>query len=248
MARKESKKIRPKKASRRSLDPLREQLSVLAREANKRVKKLSDRGLASRALYEAQRTFKRMTSRDESEGLFKSDLKTRKQIMREFARVHEFLNDYTSTVQGARRDRDIKLDRLKGAFGGQYKEMYGVNYDKSRINDDVAKAAFDLYRRVIERAGGWERAVGVFQGKESLVGYGSEVLITNIYDMVEQGMSDASILDLAESMVNNAIKSYEKMAEQMVSDYDYGIVVDDEDAKERRRRTTYMYNLRKGLL
>ena len=247
MARKDSKQIKPKVASRRSLDPLRAQLDILVREANKRVKKLSDRGLGSRALLEAQRSFKRMTSRDENEGLFKSDLKTRRQINREFARVHEFLNDYTSTIKGAKRDRDVKLDHLKGAFGANYKDMYGVNYDKSRINDDLATIAFDIYRRVLERTGGWERAVGVFQGKESLVGYGSEVLITNIYDMVEQGMSTANILNLAESMVNSAIASYERMAERMISDYDYGIIVDDEDTRERRERVMYMYNLRKRL-
>lgn len=247
MARKSSDKIKPKSISKRSLDPLRAQLEVLVKEANKRVKKLSDRGLGSRALLEAQRSFKRMSSRDESEGLFKSDLKTRRQINREFARVHEFLNDYTSTIQGARNDRDIKMDHLKGAFGAQYKEEYGVNYDKSRINDEKAKLAFVIYRRVLERVGGWERAVGVFQGKESLIGYGSEVLITNIYDMVDQGISTANILNLGESMVNAAIKNYETMAEKMISNYDYGIIIDDEDAKERRERVIYMYNLRKGL-
>lgn len=227
------KKPKEKKTSKRSLNPLREQLQILVNQANQRISRLNKAGMGSRALFEAQRSFKRMTSRDESEGLFKSDLKTRRQIMREFSRVNEFLNDYTSTVTGAKKVAALDLKDLKGAFGANWHDTYGVNYDKSRINEEDAQIAFKLYRMIQEEYS-WERVAGIYKGRESLVGYGSEVLITNIYDMVIAGHKQGDILKTARQIVESAEKRYAQMAMNQVADYDYGKLFPDENEKNRR--------------
>lgn len=216
-----------------SLNPLREQLKVLVDQANMRAQIINDNGWVSRAVQEAQRTLKRQSSRVEDENLFRSDLRTRQQINREFARVQAFLGDYTSTIQGA-ENFNTDLSSLRGAFGSKWREKTGVNYDTSRIDESIASETFEMYRRITEAAGGWERAVGVFQGKESLIGFGSETLITNIYDMYVNGRKESDIFSLGLEMINTGLKTYAEMAAKQVADYDYGIVFDDEDAQARR--------------
>lgn len=247
------KERKPRKGGfKRTLDPLREQLSVLVNQANERVSQLIQGNLTSRALLEATRTRLRQSKRVDDDVEFRADLKTRREINREFARVHTFLNDYTSTVEGA-NDFQSKLSSYKGAFGSQWQAEYGKNYDTSRIDSDKASIAFDIYRRIVEAAGGWERAVGIFQGKESLIGYGSENLIIAIYDMVENLPSssfnnepdrESFIIQRGLDIVNSGIKAYEEMAAKQVSDYDYGIVFDDETVQERRAWFAWLFDNR----
>ncbi|MBO7693174.1 MAG: hypothetical protein J6T10_11150 [Methanobrevibacter sp.] len=194
-------------------------------------------GKASRALEEARRSWLKLRSRRDDDELFKADLKTRKQINRELARVHSFLNDYTSTLQGA-EDLTTDMNRLKGSWKTDEDNPYGIR------DEEITKKTFELYRRVVEAAGGWERAVGLIQGKESLIGYGSENLINNIYDMVENNYDEGDIISIALEQVESGIRAYEEMAAKQVSDYDYGIVFDDETAKERRQ--FYMWRRNRG--
>lgn len=233
-----------------SLEPLREQLQVLVDRANERANVLINNQLdtSSRAFQEAKRTLKRQSSRVDDEQLFKSNLRTRQQINREFARVQAFLGDYTSTELGAKQFT-TDLTSLQGAFGGQWEAKTGERFDTSRINKEIAKEAFDMYRKVVEEFGGWERAVGVFQGKESLIGYGSEVLITNIYDMYvnhyDSGiLSEQEIRVRALEMLEQAKNTYEEMSQRQRIDYDYGIVFDDEGAQARRAFYAYKFDLR----
>lgn len=251
----QEKEKKPRKQRPRGLDPLREQLQVLVNQANQRVDELTNQNLKSRALEEAKRSLLRSPTRidDMQSGvLFRSDLDSRAKINRELARVHAFLNDYTSTSAGA-GDFETKLKNYKGAFGSQWEAEYGTRYDATRIDEEKAKIAFDIYRRVIERAGGWERAVGIFQGKESLIGYGSENLIIAIYDMVENiDMSDPTdkrdfIVNRGYDIVEAGMKAYEEMASKQVADYDYGIVFDDEDTRARREWFAWLFDNRKRL-
>lgn len=217
-----------------SLNPLRQQLKVLVNQANQRVRELEKEGIYnSRALDEARRTLKKQSSRVDDNELFKSNLKSRRQINREFERVHLFLNDFTSTTIGANTIQ-IESSNLAGAFGGKWKIETGENYDTSRIDKASADIAFDLYRRVVEAAGGWERAIGILQGKESLIGYGSENLINSIYDMVTHNYSEEDIITTGVHLVNQGLEAYEEMAKNQVKNYDYGVIFDDEDAKNRR--------------
>ena len=248
-----AKKSTTKKKSkpRVSLNPLREQLKVLVDQANARANAINNQGLLSRAVQEAQRSLKKQSKRVDDNQLFRSDLKTRREINREFARVQSFLGDYTSTITGAQNfDGELKsLTDLKGAFGGKWKETTGENYDTSRIDRSIATETFEIYRRVTEAAGGWERAVGLFQGKESLIGYGSETLITNIYNMLVNHEDEENIYNIARDMIETGVKTYADMAKKQISDYDYGIVFDDEEAQARRNyynwRRSYKFGRKK---
>lgn len=219
------------KAKKNTLTDLRSQLKQLVNKANRRAKALKSRKIESRALLEAQRTYKR---RDKSGELFKSELRTREQILNEFARVNQFLNDYTSTVKGARRAEKHILENLKGAFGSEWNAIYGVNYDKSRINDESAKEAFRLYR-LLQEEFTWTRIAGVFKGKEGLVGYGSEVLINYLYDMVVSNSRTATIMEKARQMIEDAEKRLDLMARRQVLDEEYGIVIQDPMNENRKK-------------
>lgn len=221
---------KPKKSSKN--DNLRQELSLLVNKANKRVSALRKRDMSSRALVEAMRTFKRKGDKTESK-LFKSDLKTESQLLRELARVNQFLNDFTSTVSGAKRMKNRDFQNLEGAFGANWAAEYGVNYDKSRIRDDYAKKAFEIYRMLQEEFT-WERISGIYKGKESLIGYGSEVLITNIYDMVVAHSRTSTILDKGRQMIMDAEARYEFMAKNQMLDYDYGTLIEDPMKSNRR--------------
>ena len=233
-----SKKKNPflTRAGKISLQPLREELQVLVDQANARAEELIHWNMPSRALLEAQRSLARQTSRATDNELFRSDLKNRRAINREFARVHEFLNDYTSTMQGA-KDLQSDFDRFSGHWGNDWEE--------SGMDQDTRGRTFDLYRRVVEAAGGWERAIGLLKGKESLTGYGSENLVNNIYDMIENGYNDKEIISTALEQINAGIEAYEEMAKRQKADYDYGIVFDDETTTARRDFYTWRRRYRK---
>lgn len=263
------------KKKRQSLNPLREQLAILVNQANSRVYEINDynanhkKPIVSRAVEEGKRTLLESPSRLEeleSGTLFNANLKSRKQIMREFSRVQNFLSDYTSTIEGSKKfNSELQsLSGLRGAFGGEWEAETGKTYDTSRIDEDIAKNTFQIYNRIVSRAGGWERAIGFAQGKESLIGYGSENLIIAIYDMVagsEQqnidweavwsGKGDKKdtkqverILNLSYQMIQDGIDNYEEMERNQVADYDYGVLFDDEDAKARRSYYAWRWDYR----
>ena len=265
-----SKKTTKKRGSSKpkvSLQPLRQQLEVLVLRANARLADIPD-DIVSRAREEAKRTLLKSPSRiDEMEQgiLFKSNLRTRQQIMKEFARVNTFLNDYTSTSRGAHLfDEELaSMSALKGAFGAQWMAKSGKGYDTSRVDKKIAKDTFEIYRRIVERAGGWERAIGFAQGKESLIGYGSENLIIAIYDMVKNSDIDwkkvwrnkgsvedtekaVNIMNIAYSRIQEGIDIYREMESNQVKDYDYGILFDDEDAKARRSYYAWRWSYTHG--
>lgn len=228
------------KRKKMSLNPLRTQLSVLVNQANEKVKILSDSGTYSRAIENARLSLSKQTSRNQSI-LFTSALKTRRQIEREFARVQTFLADWTSSVEGAKSEsRSLKY--LEGKFGKVGEKGW---YDPS-LNEDSAKKAFELYRRSIERAGGWERAVGLIKGKESLIGYGSENLIMSIYDMIDSGYSDNDVLDFSFEYIENGLAAYEQMAKQQVSDYDYNGVIFDMDSEAKKQWYVKRQKMKRG--
>lgn len=216
-----------------SLDPLREELKVLTDMANERAQQLIESGKNSRALLEAQRTLAAQWTRSQDE-LFSSNLKTRPQIYREFARVHEFLNDYTSTVEGA-GNFETDLNR----WTGKWRDDYGEQDLVLRSN------TFEIYRKVIETAGGWERAVGLLQGKEKLTGFGSENLINNIYDMLENNFSEESIKEIALRQIQAGADTYAQMAKNQRLNYDYGIVFDDDSVTARRAFFSWRFDNRK---
>ena len=111
-----------------------------------------------------------------------NDTQRYREIRREVERMNKFLNDETSTVEGVQKM--IAAEKYKGAFSGGWYEKYGVSYDKSRVDEDKAKIAFTIYRRLEESGDSREKIIGD-------LGYGSESLIMQIYDMVvESGIEN----------------------------------------------------------
>ena len=172
-----------KRVKNHNLNEIRAKFQSLQAKANARAEALQEAGLAdySRAFNEA--TDKMGAYRSNDVYLFDvNDTQRYREIRREVERMNKFLNDETSTVEGVQKM--IAAEKYKGAFSGGWYEKYGVSYDKSRIDEDRAKIAFSIYRRLEESGDSREKIIGD-------LGYGSESLIMQIYDMVvESGIEN----------------------------------------------------------
>lgn len=207
--------------AKRTLEPLRQELSKLAEEANRRASQLTD----SKALKEAQRTLPK--SRRGENQLFSGDLRTLNQMRKEYARIQQFLSDWRSTPQGEEFYQQERLDMssaYKGAFGGQWLKKYGETYDKSRISEDMAIKAFGLYDRLVEEYQGEDRARMLWNKDSSKISYGSENMIAAIYDMVSQGYSDSDIMDFARRKMEMNYLELTQQATFEKSPADYGLL------------------------
>lgn len=214
-----------KRKYNRPLDPLRKELSILVKEANERVSQLTETNFASRALFEAQKSLS--PSRRDDNVLFRSDLKNRRELTREFARVNKFLNDWTSFSEGA-ENFSSEFYTMKGVWGGQFGDEH---FDSSKLDPDFAKKAFEIYDRVIEAGGGWDRVIGFFRDENSKVQFGSEVLLNAIYDMIDKGLSDEEIYNRANALVDQALRSFDKMAVLQRTNIDYGSIIPNIDKR-----------------
>ena len=230
-----------------SLDPLRQQLNVLTTEANKRYWEQMEPGITTRASMEAERSLTKGHKEkyfDTNQEMFSSDLKTRAEINREFARTMAFLSDYTSQ---ATETENFMAGSAQGLFGGQWRKNGGQGYDEERVTKEDADMVFDIYHRVIEAGGGWDRVIGYFRMMSpGMVDYGSENLINAIYDMVQNkdslqsisGIDDVTgvILNRALDMVDEMRSMYDEMSERQRLGKDYGNIEEDQEAAEYRRR------------
>lgn len=170
------------KGKKGSLQKMRDWMIGLINEANARVSQLIGRN--SRAMHEAQRTIlpsrRERVEKGELE-LFSISDKTRyRELSRELGRVQEFLADPTSNPQMSDQvNRQIAANAAyEGAFGA-YPDYGG------RIDEDLAKAAFEIYRRVKEL----NADIIYDEG-----GYGSSNLINYIYQEVADRAEGASWL------------------------------------------------------
>lgn len=221
---------RKKKAKKsNSLQPLREQLSLMAKEANERASRLTTSNLA---LKEAKRT--RPQSRKNDDVLFRGDIRNYKDLQKEYARITTFMSDWRSTEEG---DEFYEAkEKYKGAFGGNWLAKYGETYDKSRINEESAKAAFDLYHRLTELEP--EEKIKMLWSKDSSkISYGSENMIIAIYDMVIQGSQQEDIIAKARELIaKNELEMQGYATSEKLSE-DYGQLDEDyiTSTKEVRR-------------
>lgn len=237
----------PRQSSpRRSLDPIREQLQIMVDEANARVEELTKSNMPSRALEEARRT--RLKSWGEDAPMFRADLARMRDLKREFARAQTFLADYTSKAEGA---ENFAKELGSTPFGGQFYAEYGVGYDPNVVEAGDASKVFEIYRRVLEQGGGWERVIGHLRAiNAGPASYGSEQLINSIYDMVQniqmpytagltpKEQEEDFIQELtfrAYAQVESMIQMYDKMAEMQVSGENYGILGDQFDKEKYDR-------------
>lgn len=203
-----------------SLDIFREELSKMAMQANQRASQLNG---SSMALQEAQRTLPK--SRRGDNQLFTGDLRTLRQMKREYARLQTFMSDWRSTPEGEQFYEDEERGKnFRGAFGGQWLSKYGETYDKSKIDDEEAKEAFRLYHELVEEFQGEDRARMLWNKDASKISYGSENMIAAIYDMVNQGYSDEDIKIYARQRMEKNYLELQQYNEFSKLKYDYGIL------------------------
>lgn len=170
-----TKPVRPKIDE---LQELKDKVQPILDLANQRWSKLDDLELRSLAISRAYDE-----AEDERWGFDVSQLTTKGEVIEEATRARVFINDETSTPQGAELyTQQESYKQWAGQFGNQYNnwENKFKNYNTKTISEEHARVAFAAYRRLEES----EAA--------RIMSYGSENMIIAIYDMViHQGYADA---------------------------------------------------------
>lgn len=175
-------KLKPKsKARRKPLKEMQKEFLNLEKIAMSRVKELRGKKMlgVSRAYQNALET-KPKTSKERRPLFYVKDRNSYKALRKEIARMQEFINDISSTIEGARwTAEELELTRkYGGAFGKKWAQINkGKTFDPSRINEEYARSAWKIFRYLEEMKG----AYGLMYGEGS---YDSESLIISIYDMV----------------------------------------------------------------
>lgn len=246
-----TKKSTKKSTTRKSLNPAREKLNVLTQEANRRYWALREQGITTRAIMEAERTLTqshKVKYFNTNLEMFSSNLKSTAEINREIARTMAFLNDPTSLAKG---DENFKSEMYEGLFGGQWRENGGQGFDPSRVDPKDAEMVFDIYHRVIEAGGGWDRVIGFFKlMSPGIIDYGSENLINNIYDMVQNkgaiqavtGIDDieGAILQRTMEMLDEMVKLYDSLNDLQEQGNDYGSILTKKELETNKAYWEYL--------
>lgn len=243
---------------RKSLDPLREELKVLATQANLMVKELKESGYGdeSRALAEARRTAIRFHTEDQ---LFTSDLPRSRDAGREIARIRQFMTDPTSTVEGTQKEL---YGLTRSLFGGQYRADGGYGANPAFVDEETALRVYEVYRNALEAQGGYQRVMGWLRAKyNGLQDYGSENLINAIYDMVTNTSDNAIAATItgwsdrggitekerieywsikAAQLVDDMIEESQRFSDLQQLGMDYGILSSKD--KEERLKTQIWRN------
>ena len=156
-------------AEHEKFEQKRKELEPIIDEANRRIGNIVNLGLQSAAL-----------SRVEEETghpyLTLDDAETIPQLITEATRARVFLNDKTSTIEGAKvYTAQLNAEEFRGKFGNQYHtwEHKFKNFDTNYIDEEIAKRVFSNYRKLEEL-----RAADIVGDGA----YGSENLIIAMYD------------------------------------------------------------------
>lgn len=161
-------------AERLNFESKRKELEPIIDEANRRIGNIVNLGLQSAALSRVEEeTGRPYLTLDEAE--------TIPQLITEATRARVFLNDRTSTIEGAKvYTAQLNAEEFRGKFGNQYHtwEHKYKNFDTKAINEEVAKKVFENYRKLEEL-----RAADIV-GEGA---YGSENLIIAMYDAEIRG-------------------------------------------------------------
>lgn len=212
-------KKKVKKKVHKTLQPLRNELQLLANEANKRVSQLTGNSIP---LMEARRTLPK--SRKNAKELFTGNIRNYKDIQKEYARVNTFLSDWRSTKEGDKyyQEEMQGLKKYEGAFGGKWLKKYGETYDISRIDENLATQAFELYHRLTEEYGEDRARMLWNKDTNSKISYGSENMIIALYDKIENDWDPADIMNWAREKMELNYLEMENYLFGEKSNIDYG--------------------------
>lgn len=156
-------------AERSNFEQKRKELEPIIDEANRRIGNIVNLGLQSAALSRVEEETGRPY-------LTLDDAETIPQLITEATRARVFLNDKTSTIEGAKvYTAQLNAEEFRGKFGNQYHtwEHKFKNFDTNSIDEEIAKRVFANYRKLEEL-----RAADIVGDGA----YGSENLIIAMYD------------------------------------------------------------------
>lgn len=151
------------------------QIDVLFSEANRRIEFIKSQGFTSFAI-------DKLESESNKDYFDLEDIVDRESLVEQLYRVRLFLNDKGSTIEGAKLETaQINSEIYKGKFGNQYntEENNYAHYDTKIIDKEFASRAFESYRKLEQTKAGQIAIQG---------GYGSENLITALYDAEIRGL------------------------------------------------------------
>lgn len=164
----------------REFETKKRNLQPIIDESNRRIGNLMNLGLASSALERVeQETGRQFLTLDYAESI--------PELITEATRARVFLNDKTSTIEGAKvYTAQLNAAMYKGKFGNQYHnwEHKYKNFDTRVIDEEVAKQVFENYRKLEEL-----RAADII-GEGA---YGSENLIIAMYDAQIRGQDSFEV-------------------------------------------------------
>lgn len=220
---KSSRRIKSKKRqNNKSLKPIRQRLQSYVDLANQRVEEIAASGRYSPALEKAQSS-QLARYRETEYNLFDiSDKKRYTDIVREAGRLMEFLRAETSTISGIDRFEQSIQSPTKGNIGGQWQTIAGKSYNPSSIDSKTLSIAGSVYRRLEERYA--RLFVGATQ-------YGSENLISELYDFISQSsewIGENAIVESALNEFSIRLENFEvdrqRTAELLKDDNDFGFL------------------------
>lgn len=151
-----------------SLPDMKKRLQSIINEANNRMKDIFELELYSYA---------QMKAYDEA-GTNKFDIskkKTKEEVIEEITRARDFLQDYTSTIEGAKLfDAEYRSEQYIQLFGKGWatKENGMKAYDTNSIDEETAKVAFRTYRKIEEKL------------YQSITSYGSDKMIAYVFSLI----------------------------------------------------------------
>lgn len=177
MAKKLKIKTKTKK-HKMSLPQMKAHFFPLQEEARARIKKLreSKSTYYSRAYNEAKETKSNASRR-----IFDINAQnTYEDLQREVARIKVFLADESSMSDVANMEAELLRNARKWGrdFGSQWTPIYGHSYNMGKIDEDLAKMAFKMYRKIESESDSYNKIYG------QKIGYGSDNLIYLIMDAV----------------------------------------------------------------
>lgn len=227
------KNPKPEKKNK-SLNPLREKVADLFKKANRIAKYIMKSGKSTVGFEEAKASLlpKDREAVENGRELFSTqDKKDFWHLRREINRVSNFLSSDSGSMKSAKyaQEQLEANERYYNAFReSNFHE--GGNIDP-RLDEDVAKIAFEIYRRVEETG------ADVIYGDG---GYGSENLINFIYNSIVESGDYSSEWAISTAIKKSRAVLKEKRSEMdfegraafNTGNYDYGILKKVAEAKK----------------
>lgn len=197
--------ILPKKISASQLADYIEKFQPLVDVANGRIQAILEAGYNSLAV-------DRVEQQTGKEYFDLSDINNRGDLIARITAVRVFLADKGSTLDGAKLETmQSAYEKYKGKFGNQYntEEHNYARYDTTVIDGDIAKVAFEKYRKI--------ESIRASQiGRQDQAGvYGSENLIIAMYDAEIKGLDSFDVgMDLLDSYMKDIDASWEPIKDE----------------------------------